>query len=217
MQHFLRELKRIEIDNDERCFNGFFSSERYTEHLNKLYSNVDITLLMDENCLTILQNDLEDFMVILDAYLPMFIEVVDNMRHDARISPYLQEEADWYTTLYNIRGAKIYYYKKIMNLTSCKGISKQVDGNIPELANMLKSQDVQDRNQNIPELAKGVAGIAQILGCGKTKANEIIQSGFLKDFEVGYYNGRTPVLELNKWEKLPSNLRTEICKKKSQR
>ena len=217
MQNFLKELKRIEIDNDERCFNGFFSSERYTEHLNKLYSNVDITLLMDENCLTILQNDLEDFMVILDAYLPMFIEVVDNMRHDARISPYLQEEADWYTTLYNIRGAKIYYYKKIMNLTSCKGINKRVDGNIPELANMLKRQDVQERKQNIPELAKGVARIAQILGRGKTKANEIIQSGFLKDFEVGYYNGRTPVLELNKWEKLSSNLRTEICKKKSQR
>ena len=217
MQNFLKELKRIEINNDERCFNGFFSSEEYTEYLNKLYSNVDITLLMDKNFLIILQNDLEDFMVMLDAYLPMFIEVVEDMQHDARRSPYLQEEADWYRTLYNIRGAKIYFYKKIMNVTSFKGISKPVDCNIPELANMLKSQDVQDRNQNIPELAKGVAEIAQILGCGKTKANEIIQSGFLKDFEVGYYNGRTPVLELNKWEKLPSNLRTEICKKKSQR
>lgn len=217
MQNFLKELKRIEINNDERCFNGFFSSEEYIEYLNKLYSNVDITLLMDKNFLIILQNDLEDFMVMLDAYLPMFIEVVEDMQHDARRSPYLQEEADWYTTLYNIRGAKIYFYKKIMNVTSFKGISKPVDCNIPELANMLKSQDVQDRNQNIPELAKGVAEIARILGCGKTKANEIIQSGFLKDFEVGYYNGRTPVLELHKWEKLPSNLRTEICKKKSQR
>ena len=53
MQNFLKELKRIEINNDERCFNGFFSSEEYTEYLNKLYSNVDITLLMDKNFLII--------------------------------------------------------------------------------------------------------------------------------------------------------------------
>ena len=102
-----------------------------------------------------------------------------------------------------------------MNVTSFKGISKPVDCNIPELANMLKSQDVQDRNHNIPELAKGVAEIAQILGCGKTKANEIIQSGFMKEHEVGHYNGRTPVLEIDKWERLPSELKSKICKKRS--
>jgi len=36
-----------------------------------------------------------------------------------------------------------------------------------------------------------VAGLAKALGCGKTKANEIIQSNILKDLGIQYAVGRT--------------------------
>ncbi len=42
-----------------------------------------------------------------------------------------------------------------------------------------------------PTVYSGVAGLAKALGCGKTKANEIIQSNILKDLGIQYAVGRT--------------------------
>mgnify|MGYP006385658301 CR=1 FL=1 len=116
MQEFLQELIRIEINDKEKCFNGFYSAEAYTKYLNELYSTADMTALTNELYLFATEKQLEDYMVMLDAYLPMYLETVQNMQHDAMISPYLQEEADWYQTLYEIRNAKEFYYNKFLEI-----------------------------------------------------------------------------------------------------
>ena len=116
MQHFLRELIRIEINNKEMCFNGFFSADEYTQYLNGLYMGADITFLLNDKYVEFLRKHLEDFIVMLDAYLPMYQETVDSMKHDARNSPYLQEEADWYQMLFEIRSAKEFYYNKFLEI-----------------------------------------------------------------------------------------------------
>ena len=204
MQEFLKELIRIEINDTDKSFNGFYSAEAYTKYLHELYAAANMSILVDVRYSAILQTQLKDFLVMLDAYLPIFQETVDNMKHDAQISPYLQNEADWYQTLYEIRNAKLYYYEELMNIMSPQMIVEPDRGS-----------DAKDLEEDRPKLAKGVEEIAKVLGCGKTKANEIIQSGFMKEYEVGHYNGRTPILEIDKWERLPSELKSKICKKKS--
>lgn len=204
MQEFLKELIRIEINDIDKSFNGFYSAEAYTKYLHELYAAANMSILVDVRYSAILQTQLKDFLVMLDAYLPIFQETVDNMKHDAQISPYLQNEADWYQTLYEIRNAKLYYYEELMNIMSPQMIVEPDRGS-----------DAKDLEEDRLKLAKGVEGIAKVLGCGKTKASEIIQSGFMKEYEVGHYNGRTPILEIDKWERLPSELKSKICKKKS--
>lgn len=203
MQHFLRELIRIEINNKEMCFNGFFSADEYTQYLNGLYMGADITFLLNDKYVEFLRKHLEDFIVMLDAYLPMYQETVDSMKHDARNSPYLQEEADWYQMLFEIRSAKLYYYYKLMEELS------------PNTANTKEIVVDEPEKKTIQTLAKGVMDIGNVLGCKKTKAQEIINTGFLTNYEVGYYVGRTPVLDLSKWDKLPSAFKAKICNNKS--
>ena len=204
MQEFLKELIRIEINDTDKSFNGFYSAEAYTKYLNELYAAANMSILVDERYAAILHTQLKDFITMLDAYLPMFAETVEDMRHDAEVDKNLKSEYEWYRMLFDIRSTKIYYYEELMNIMSPQMIVEpDRDGGVKEL--------VEDK----PKLAKGVEEIAKVLGCGKTKANEIIQSGFMKEYEVGHYNGRTPVLEIDKWDRLPSELKSKICKKKS--
>ena len=204
MQEFLKELIRIEINDTDKSFNGFYSAEAYTKYLHELYAAANMSILVDVRYTAILQTQLKDFIVMLDAYLPMFPETVEDMRHDAEVDKNLKSEYEWYRMLFDIRSAKIYYYEELMNIMSPQMIVEPDRGS-----------DAKDLEEDRPKLAKGVEEIAKVLGCGKTKANEIIQSGFMKEYEVGHYNGRTPILEIDKWERLPSELKSKICKKKS--
>ena len=204
MQEFLKELIRIEINDKEKCFNGYYSAEAYTKYLNELYAAANMSILVDERYAAILHTQLKDFMTMLDAYLPMFAETVEDMRHDAEVDKNLKSEYEWYRMLFDIISTKIYYYEELMNIMSPQMIVEPDRGS-----------DAKELEEDRPKLAKGVEEIAKVLGCGKTKANEIIQSGFMKEYEVGHYNGRTPILEIDKWERLPSELKSKICKKKS--
>ena len=204
MQEFLKELIRIEINDKEKCFNGYYSAEAYTKYLNELYAAANMSILVDERYAAILHTQLKDFITMLDAYLPMFAETVEDMRHDAEVDKNLKSEYEWYRMLFDIRSTKIYYYEELMNIMSPQMIVEPDRGS-----------DAKELEEDRPKLAKGVEEIAKVLGCGKTKANEIIQSGFMKEYEVGHYNGRTPILEIDKWERLPSELKSKICKKKS--
>ena len=204
MQEFLKELIRIEINDTDKSFNGFYSAEAYTKYLNELYAAANMSILVDERYTAILHTQLKDFMTMLDAYLPMFAETVEDMRHDAEVDKNLKSEYEWYRMLFDIRSTKIYYYEELMNIMSPQMIVEPDRGS-----------DAKELEEDRPKLAKGVEEIAKVLGCGKTKANEIIQSGFMKEYEVGHYNGRTPVLEIDKWDRLPSELKSKICKKKS--
>ena len=204
MQEFLKELIRIEINDTDKSFNGFYSAEAYTKYLNELYAAANMSILVDERYAAILHTQLKDFMTMLDAYLPMFAETVEDMRHDAEVDKNLKSEYEWYRMLFDIRSTKIYYYEELMNIMSPQMIVEPDRGS-----------DAKELEEDRPKLAKGVEEIAKVLGCGKTKANEIIQSGFMKEYEVGHYNGRTPILEIDKWERLPSELKSKICKKKS--
>ena len=204
MQEFLKELIRIEINDTDKSFNGFYSAEAYTKYLNELYAAANMSILVDERYTAILHTQLKDFMTMLDAYLPMFAETVEDMRHDAEVDKNLKSEYEWYRMLFDIRSTKIYYYEELMNIMSPQMIVEPDRGS-----------DAKELEEDRPKLAKGVEEIAKVLGCGKTKANEIIQSGFMKEYEVGHYNGRTPILEIDKWERLPSELKSKICKKKS--
>ena len=116
MQEFLQELIRIEINDKEKCFNGFYSAEAYTKHLNELYAAANMSILVDERYAAILHTQLKDFMTMLDAYLPMFAETVEDMRHDAEVDKNLKCEYDWYKMLFDIRNAKIYYYEELGKL-----------------------------------------------------------------------------------------------------
>lgn len=204
MQEFLKELIRIEINDTDKSFNGFYSAEAYTKYLNELYAAANMSILVDERYAAILHTQLKDFITMLDAYLPMFAETVEDMRHDAEVDKNLKSEYEWYRMLFDIRSTKIYYYEELMNIMSPQMIVEPDRGS-----------DAKELEEDRPKLAKGVEEIAKVLGCGKTKANEIIQSGFMKEYEVGHYNGRTPILEIDKWERLPSELKSKICKKKS--
>ena len=204
MQEFLKELIRIEINDTDKSFNGFYSAEAYTKYLNELYAAANMSILVDERYAAILHTQLKDFMTMLDAYLPMFAETVEDMHHDAEVDKNLKSEYEWYRMLFDIRSTKIYYYEELMNIMSPQMIVEPDRGS-----------DAKELEEDRPKLAKGVEEIAKVLGCGKTKANEIIQSGFMKEYEVGHYNGRTPILEIDKWERLPSELKSKICKKKS--
>ena len=116
MQEFLKELIRIEINDTDKSFNGFYSAEAYTKYLNELYAAANMSILVDERYTAILYTQLKDFMTMLDAYLPMFAETVEDMRHDAEVDKNLKCEYDWYKMLFDIRNAKIYYYEELGKL-----------------------------------------------------------------------------------------------------
>lgn len=53
--------------------------------------------------------------MLLDGYLPS-AEDVEGIKRECLTNSLLKKDVEWYTTLYNIRGIKMYYRDKVMDM-----------------------------------------------------------------------------------------------------
>ena len=111
MKAFIKELLRIEVNHTNYTFNGFKTSEEYTSHLSELFAAADFSEL---NQATKIQVD--DLMPRIDAYLPIDYTDIEMIVHDSETNPNLKKDAEWYNTLHQIKGIKLYYYEKTIKM-----------------------------------------------------------------------------------------------------
>lgn len=194
MKEFIAELVKIEINEKNRTFNGYSSSDNYTQYLNELYLSVNFEKLSES-----IKQQLKDFTATLDAYLPVNQEIVDNMRHDALFNPDLGNEVAWLENLFEIRSTKEYYYQELLSLLGEKINPESLKSEVQPVA---LEKELTNKNEVNDNLALGYEAIWIVLGCKRTKLAQILKSEILQNEGVVYYLGRRPVLDKGKWKSL---------------
>lgn len=111
MKAFIRELLRIEVDHTHNTFNGFQSSDEYTNYLSELFAEADFSELTQATKIQV-----DDLMPRIDAYLPIDYTDIEMIVHDSETNPNLKKDAEWYNTLHQIKGIKLYYYEKTIKM-----------------------------------------------------------------------------------------------------
>ncbi len=195
MKEFIAELVKIEINEKNRTFNGYSSSDNYTQYLNQLYLSANFEKLSES-----IKQQLKDFTATLDAYLPVNQEIVDNMRHDALFNPDLGNEVAWLENLFEIRSTKEYYYQELLSLLGEK-INNPVSLK-SEVEPVALEKELTNKNAVNDNLAKGYEAIGMVVGCKRTKLAQILKSEILQNEGVVYYLGSRPVLDKGKWKSL---------------
>ncbi len=194
MKEFIAELVKIEINEKNRTFNGYSSSDNYTQYLNQLYLSANFEKLSES-----IKQQLKDFTATLDAYLPVNQEIVDNMRHDALFNPDLGNEVAWLENLFEIRSTKEYYYQELLSLLGEKINPVSLKSEVEPVA---LEKELTNKNEVNDNLAVGYEAIGMVLGCQRTKLAQILKSGILESEGVVYYLGSRPVLDKGKWKSL---------------
>lgn len=111
MKAFVKELLRIEVDHIHYTFNGFKNSDEYTNYLSELFAAADLSELTQATKIQV-----EDFMPRIDAYLPIDDTDIEMITRDSESNTTLKKDVEWYTTLYKIKGIKLYYYDKTIKM-----------------------------------------------------------------------------------------------------
>lgn len=189
MKEFIAELVKIEINEKNRTFNGYSSSDNYTQYLNQLYLSANFEKLSES-----IKQQLKDFTATLDAYLPVNQEIVDNMRHDALFNPDLGNEVAWLENLFEIRSTKEYYYEELLSL-----LGEKIN---PEVKPVPPEKELTNKNEVNDNLAIGYDAIGKVLGCKRTKLAKILKTEILQNEGVVYYLSSRPILDKGKWKSL---------------
>lgn len=193
MKEFIAELVKIEINEKNRTFNGYSSSDNYTQYLNQLYLSANFEKLSES-----IKQQLKDFTSTLDAYLPVNQEIVDNMRHDALFNPDLGNEVAWLENLFEIRSIKEYYYQELLSLLE-KINPESLKSEVEPVA---IEKELTNKNEVNDNLAIGYDAIGKVLGCKRTKLAKILKTEILQNEGVVYYLSSRPILDKGKWKSL---------------
>ena len=119
MEKFVSELLRIEIDDEKRTFNGFSSSDAYTEYLNDLFAKASLNGLDSDIYRNAIRIKLQDLDLLLTIHLP-HADDVNSILRDYQTNPLLKHDVEWYKMLFSIRGIKEYYAQKVLEMLNLK-------------------------------------------------------------------------------------------------
>lgn len=188
MKEFIAELVRVEINEKNRTINGFSSSDEYSKYLYSLFAVADFSSL------NVVPEQLNDFSYLMDGFISINIETIDNIRKEARVNRDLENDVAWYETLFEVRQIKESYYNRLQKLLG--------EENTPEIEPVAKEIELTNKNEVNDNLAVGYEAIGMVLGCQRTKLAQILKSGILESEGVVYYLGSRPVLDKGKWKSL---------------
>ena len=126
MENIVKELLRIEIDQEKHTFNGFSSSDAYTAYLTDLFRTSTLSGLENDIYRNAIRVKLQDFDMLLNINLPNNDDV-KAIKIDYQSNPGLKSDVDWYTMLFEIRGIKEYYKDKVLAMLEPAPYSDNID------------------------------------------------------------------------------------------
>ena len=196
MKEFIAELVRVEINEKNRTINGFSSSDEYSKYLSSLFSVADFSSI------NVVPEQLNDFSYLMDGFISINIETIDNIRNEARVNRDLENDVVWYETLFEVRQIKESYYDRLLSLLE-KKITPEFKPLKPKVEPVVAvEKELTKKNEVNDNLAIGYEAIGIVLGCKRTKLSKILKSGILQNNNVVYYIGSRPVLDKGKWQSL---------------
>lgn len=187
----LTELSRN--DDKQPCYNGVRIEESeiaYQRVLDKLYNDAIDEMLstsVDKDLIIKRLDDVQEYQSYF--YYPTREEIQDRrdeeMQND---SESLRQETDYLDFMMKCIELQRYYLGKFGSYFTDEH-SQKTDEQETAADNRLNTEkrdaEIEDAN-----IIKGVEGLAVFLGCGKTKAQEILNSNVLQEAGIAYRMGR---------------------------
>lgn len=187
----LTELSRN--DDKQPCYNGVRIEESeiaYQRVLDKLYNDAIDEMLstsVDKDLIIKRLDDVQEYQSYF--YYPTRKEIQDRrdeeMQND---SESLRQETDYLDFMMKCIELQRYYLGKFGSYFTDEH-SQKTDEQETAADNRLNTEkrdtEIEDAN-----IIKGVEGLAVFLGCGKTKAQEILNSNVLQEAGIAYRMGR---------------------------
>lgn len=191
-------------------------SEYYHKMLSVMHENVEQMLLElsadgQHQMLQALYGKITD--IYEQPYDVLTIEDVETLKRDAigNTSASVKAEIELGYFVVQMHGIQRYYQHTLLTfLGNLLGIQKQAvtDKTDTEVEDVEPTQTSQiDEPHTAPQskderIIKGVKGLGRYLGCGTTKAQEILNSGLLRTNAVAYRSGKGWRINAEKLDKL---------------
>lgn len=183
----LAELSR----NDDRqpCYNGVKVEETeiaYQRILDKLYNDAVVELLsvsFDKNLLIKRLGEIRDNQSCF--YCPSKEEIQGRREEEKQSkSESLRQETDYLEFMMNCVVLQRHYLSRFREYLSDNHIQEAAEPEPEPTESGLKSKEKEDT------IIKGVEGLAKFLGCGKTKAQDILNKEILQKAGVAIRAGK---------------------------
>ena len=186
----LTELSRN--DDKQPCYNGVGIEESeiaYQRVLDKLYNDAIDELLstsVDEDLIIKRLDDVQEYQSYF--YYPTREEIQDRRDEEKQSkSESLKQETDYLEFMMKCIDLQRYYLDRFSSYYT-NVHPKKTDEQETTADNQ---QNIEKRDTEIEDaIIKGVEGLAAALGCGKTKAQEILNSKVLQEARIAYRMGR---------------------------
>lgn len=205
----LAELSR----NDDRqpCYNGVRLEETeiaYQRILDKLYNDAVVELLsssFDKDLLIKRLGEIQDSQSCF--YCPSKEEIQGRRDEEKQSkSDSLKQETDYLEFMMNCVVLQRHYLNRFREYFSDNHIQEAAEPE-PTESSLKSKEKGKEEDANI---IKGVEGLAKYLGCGKTKAQEILNSGVLKRLKIAYQTGNRWRVKKDKLDELLNNNPTAL-------
>ena len=186
----LTELSRN--DDQQPCYNGVEMEESeiaYQRVLDKLYNNAIDELLSTSVDKDLIIKRLDDVQEYQSYFYYPTREEIQNRRDEERHndSDSLRQETDYLEFMMKCIELQRYYLDRF-GLYFFNAHPQKTDEQETTADNQ---QSAEKRDAEIEDvIIKGVEGLAVALGCGKTKAQEILNSNVLQNAGIAYRMGK---------------------------
>lgn len=186
----LTELSRN--DDQQPCYNGIGIEESeiaYQRVLDKLYNDAIDELLSKSVDKDLIIKRLDDVQEIQSYfYYPTMEEIQDRRDEEKQSkSESLKQETDYLDFMMKCINLQRYYLDRFGSyFTNAQPQKADEQETTTDNQQNAKTRDTETEDAII----KGVDGLAVALGCGKTKAQEILNSKVLQEAKIAYRMGR---------------------------
>ncbi len=205
----LAELSR----NDDRqpCYNGVRLEETeiaYQRILDKLYNDAVVELLSSSFDKDLLIKRLGEIQDSQSCFYCPSKEGIQGRRDEEKQSKSdsLKQETDYLEFMMNCVVLQRHYLNRFREYLSDNHIQEAAEPE-PTESSLKSKEKGKEEDANI---IKGVEGLAKYLGCGKTKAQEILNSGVLKRLKIAYQTGNRWRVKKDKLDELLNNNPTAL-------
>ena len=205
----LAELSR----NDDRqpCYNGVRLEETeiaYQRILDKLYNDAVVELLSSSFDKDLLIKRLGEIQDSQSCFYCPSKEGIQGRRDEEKQSKSdsLKQETDYLEFMMNCVVLQRHYLNRFREYLSDNHIQEAAEPE-PTESSLKSKEKGKEEDANI---IKGVEGLAKYLGCGKTKAQEIQNSGVLKRLKIAYQTGNRWRVKKDKLDELLNNNPTAL-------
>ena len=212
ISEFLDEMRRSDwfdkVPFNQRKYNdiGVLESvETYHNKIAPMYSAAVIALInVPTEGYKILQSLINEVAECQDCFMIPSDEVLDSLMNDYNKSnhqiPSLKEDYDYLCFVRDCMRTQMDFlqnFKKKVLLSDNKRETNEETTSQQEV-----SSEAATKTENKSELLKGVAGLAEHLQCGVTKAQQILNSQILQDKGIAYRTGKAWRIDSIKLDKL---------------